>query len=97
MAGEANGGTHDTGHVKMNGQASNEHASSSRGQNDTSSSGMMPEEAAMHPSSWPPPSQRNLMSHVSCPTPRRDSAGVAFMPWNWHRLLSLDGAVVHTP
>ena len=65
MSGGANGGAHDTGHVKMNGQASNEHAGSSRGQGETSSGSMMPDEAAMHPSSWPPPSQRNLMSHVS--------------------------------
>ena len=88
MAGEANGGTHDTGHVKMNGQASNEHASSSRGQNDTSSSGTMPEEAAMHPSSWPPPSQRNLMSHVSHWPPHQGLTVRAVMPWSWHLAFS---------
>lgn len=59
---------HDSGHVKMNGRASNEHASSSRGQGDSSSSSMMPEEADLHPSSWPPPSQRNLMSQASFPS-----------------------------
>lgn len=69
LSGETNGGTHDSGHVKMNGRASNERASSSRGQGDSSSSSssMMPEEADLHPSSWPPPSQRSLMSHVSPP------------------------------
>ena len=66
MIGNMNGGVHDSGHVKMNGRSSIEQpASSSREQGDSSSSSIMPEEADMHPSSWPPPSQRNLMSHVS--------------------------------
>ena len=66
IPGETNGGMHDSGHVKMNGRLSHEPASSSRMEGENSSSGtVMPEEAALHPSSWPRPSQRNLMSHVS--------------------------------
>ena len=66
IPGETNGGVHDSGHVKMNGRMIHEPASSSRVEGENSSSGtVMPEEAALHPSSWPPPSQRNLMSHVS--------------------------------
>lgn len=66
IPGETNGGVHDSGHVKMNGRMIHEPASSSRMEGENSSSGtVMPEEAALHPSSWPPPSQRNLMSHVS--------------------------------
>lgn len=70
-AADGNGAVHDGGHVqsRLSGGAG---ASSSRG--DGTANGIS-EAAALHPSSWPPASQRNLMPQVVPPSCQHVKSG----------------------
>ncbi|KAK9908472.1 hypothetical protein WJX75_008453 [Coccomyxa subellipsoidea] len=66
---DGDGGAHDSGHVRS--RLSGAGASSSHA--DGAANGI-PDEAAIHPSSWPPPSQRNLMQQSAAGEPQSPQA-----------------------
>lgn len=66
MQADGDVGQHDSGHVRSSDSRAGRMSAGGVGINGPGASlnGGIPDEAAMHPSSWPPASQRNLMRQV---------------------------------